>query len=343
VRLYDRLFTDPDPESDGDVDFRARLNPQSLVTIEQAWVEPSVAGADPGARFQFERLGYFTVDTVDSTADTLVFNRTVTLRDTWAKIAPGASQTSAGRPDRSAPKRQAAGQGVARSDATGTGRANTGTGRAAAGAARGTADDADLTAPGAAPVHSMPRGSTSGPRDAQLEGRKRRLVAEMSVPAAQADVLTRDLAIANFFDDAIAAGATPRTVAMLLANDMPREARENVGTLPVDGAAIGALAHMIDGAEISSSAARDVLEELLERGGDPATIVDRRGLRQVSDEATLRTAVNAVLAGNTAKVDEYRAGKTGLLGFFVGQAMAKTAGTGNPAVIRKIVEEALGA
>jgi glutaminyl-tRNA synthetase len=303
VRLYDRLFTHPDPESGGDADFRARLNPQSLVTIEQAWLEPSVAGADPGARFQFERLGYFTVDTVDSTADALVFNRTVTLRDTWAKVAPGASGTSAGRPDRSAPQRPAAG-------------------RASAGDARTTA---------------------AADRAPQLDGRKRRLVAEMGIPETQADVLTRDLAIADFFDDAVAAGATPRTVAMLLANDMPREARENIGALPIDGAAVGALAHLIDRSQISSSAAREILAELLEHGGDPSAIVDRRGLRQVSDEAALRSAVDAVLADHSAKVDEYRAGKTGLLGFFVGQAMAKTAGTGNPAVIRKIVEEVLGA
>jgi glutaminyl-tRNA synthetase len=303
VRLYDRLFTHPDPESGGDADFRARLNPQSLVTIEQAWLEPSVASADPGARFQFERLGYFTVDTVDSTADALVFNRTVTLRDTWAKVAPGASGTSAGRPDRSAPQRPAAG-------------------RAPAGDARTTA---------------------AADRAPQLDGRKRRLVAEMGIPETQADVLTRDLAIADFFDDAVAAGATPRTVAMLLANDMPREARENIGALPIDGAAVGALAHLIDRSQISSSAAREILAELLEHGGDPSAIVDRRGLRQVSDEAALRSAVDAVLADHSAKVDEYRAGKTGLLGFFVGQAMAKTAGTGNPAVIRKIVEEVLGA
>jgi Asp-tRNA(Asn)/Glu-tRNA(Gln) amidotransferase B subunit len=179
-------------------------------------------------------------------------------------------------------------------------------------------------------------------RDPQLEGRRRRLVAEMGVPAAQADVLTRDPAIANFFDAAIADGATPRTVAMLVVNEMPREARETVGSLPLDAAALGALAYMIDGNEISHNAARDVLDEMLVHGGKPADIVDRRGLRQLSDEGPLRDAVAAVLGANPAKVAEYRAGKTGLLGFFIGQAMARTGGTGNPALIRKIVEEVLG-
>jgi glutaminyl-tRNA synthetase len=83
VRLYDRLFTAESPGESGD--YRADLNPASLQVLRGCRLEPSVAGAAPGTRYQFERLGYFTVDP-DSTADLLVFNRTVTLKDTWAKI-----------------------------------------------------------------------------------------------------------------------------------------------------------------------------------------------------------------------------------------------------------------
>ncbi len=85
VRLYDKLFTSPTPEDIEGGDFMADLNPDSLEVIESAWVEPGLAGAAPGSRYQFERLGYFCVDP-DSTANRLVFNRTVTLRDTWAKV-----------------------------------------------------------------------------------------------------------------------------------------------------------------------------------------------------------------------------------------------------------------
>jgi glutaminyl-tRNA synthetase len=87
VRLYDHLFTKPDPADDKDgKDFKARLNPDSLVTLTSCRVEPSLETAVAGSRFQFERQGYFCVDSKDSKADRLVFNRTVTLRDTWAKI-----------------------------------------------------------------------------------------------------------------------------------------------------------------------------------------------------------------------------------------------------------------
>ncbi len=86
VRLYNRLFTkaDPDDTPEG-LDFRANLNPNSLEVLTECRVEPSLAGAEVGSHYQFLRLGYFCVDP-DSLAGKLVFNRTVPLRDTWAKI-----------------------------------------------------------------------------------------------------------------------------------------------------------------------------------------------------------------------------------------------------------------
>jgi len=86
VRLYDRLFNVANPGDDGGRDFKSFLNPNSLEILKSCPVEPSLAGAAPGNRYQFERLGYFCVDP-DSVAGTLVFNRTVTLRDAWARIA----------------------------------------------------------------------------------------------------------------------------------------------------------------------------------------------------------------------------------------------------------------
>jgi len=87
ARLYDHLFlkANPDEVEDGQ-DFTANLNPGSLEVVPACRVEPSVAGAAPGSRYQFERVAYFCVDP-DSTPEKLVFNRTVSLRDKWAKIA----------------------------------------------------------------------------------------------------------------------------------------------------------------------------------------------------------------------------------------------------------------
>ncbi len=87
LRLYDKLFTVPDPDAvpDGQ-DFLSVVNPESLVVVKGAKIEPSVGGDPTGSRYQFERTGYFISDTEDSKPGALVFNRTVTLRDSWAKV-----------------------------------------------------------------------------------------------------------------------------------------------------------------------------------------------------------------------------------------------------------------
>ncbi len=87
VRLYDRLFLKANPvgEKEG-ADFKTYLNPHSLELLSSCRAEPTLKGAAPGNRYQFERKGYFCVDSVDSTKEKLIFNRTVPLRDTWAKI-----------------------------------------------------------------------------------------------------------------------------------------------------------------------------------------------------------------------------------------------------------------
>jgi glutaminyl-tRNA synthetase len=97
VRLYEHLFRNADPaavEGEGEGDLRAQLNPDSLRTVTGCRVEPGLMHAAPGAPYQFERQGYFCLDAVDSRADALVFNRTVSLRDTWAKIERSLQETA---------------------------------------------------------------------------------------------------------------------------------------------------------------------------------------------------------------------------------------------------------
>jgi glutaminyl-tRNA synthetase len=95
VRIYDKLFTKEDPNQveDGQ-EFTANLNPNSLEVIAQAKLEPSLASAPVGGRYQFERLGYFCVDR-DSKPGRLVLNRTVALKDTWAKVEKKIEKKSA--------------------------------------------------------------------------------------------------------------------------------------------------------------------------------------------------------------------------------------------------------
>jgi glutaminyl-tRNA synthetase len=311
VRLYDRLFSVPDPEADPDVDFGVHLNPDSLVVVAGALIEPSVRAAAAGARYQFERLGYFTSDIVESTAERLVFNRTVTLRDTWAKIAPGGEQkSSAGRPDRAKPAARHA----------------------------GTSGDAPPARGSAAPT---PERDDAVARSPELEA-KRQQYGALGIPAEQAAVLTRDAAVAALFDQALQATQRATAVANWIVNELPRDARERAASLPVTGRALGRLVELVEADTLSSSAGREVLAELLERGGDPVEIVERRGLRQVSDAAELARVADDVIAAHPAKAEEYRAGRTGLMGFFVGQAMGRSGGRANPGLLRQLLEERLG-
>ena len=86
VRLYDRLFLRADPSGDRQVDFKTHLNPDSLEILYDCPVEPSLSRASPGSLYQFERQGYFCTDSKDTATGRPVFNRTVSLRDSWAKI-----------------------------------------------------------------------------------------------------------------------------------------------------------------------------------------------------------------------------------------------------------------
>jgi len=92
VRLYDRLFTVEHPDMDKEKDFKEFINPDSLQVLKGCMLEPSLANAGQGERFQFERQGYFTLDSKDSTPENPVFNRIVTLRDSWARMAKKAKK-----------------------------------------------------------------------------------------------------------------------------------------------------------------------------------------------------------------------------------------------------------
>jgi glutaminyl-tRNA synthetase len=93
VRLYEHFFVKENPnEVEEGKEFTTYINPNSLEILANCMVEPSLSEAKPGSRYQFERLGYFCVDAKDSAEGSLVFNRTVTLRDTWARILKAQQQ-----------------------------------------------------------------------------------------------------------------------------------------------------------------------------------------------------------------------------------------------------------
>ncbi|MBW2452991.1 MAG: glutamine--tRNA ligase/YqeY domain fusion protein, partial [Deltaproteobacteria bacterium] len=307
VRLYDRLFNAPEPEGTDD------LNPDSLRALAGCAAEPSLAQARPGDTFQFERQGYFAVDGGDCAADSaadwatdaLVFNRVVTLRDSWAKLQsaqPAAPLTAPGPAQRggSAPTKRVARPQPSR------------------------------------PEPSAP--SLSPAAEAQVA----RYRDELGLTEADAVIIAQEPAVTALFEAAIARHDNPKGIANWVVNELAKElkARE-AGALPFGGEHLGELVALIDAGTISGKIAKDVLAEMLESGDSPRKIVAARGLEQVDSAADLEPVIDQIIADNPDPVARYRAGKTSLLGFFVGAVMKATKGQANPQLTRGLLQRKL--
>jgi glutaminyl-tRNA synthetase len=312
VRLYDRLFSDPEPDQGKEgPDFMSFLNADSLKVVK-AWIEPSVAGSPPGTQFQFERQGFFAVDP-DSTADGLVFNRTVSLRDSWAKIA---AHEAAEQPLTSA----------------------------AAQPPQGGASNAASPAPvpSARRKQKLPNEAKQPSDRAEPSQAARAFETEFGVSAEQARLLTADPALAVFFRQAHAVHPQPRALANWIATELLRELKERkVGELPFTGPALGELLLLLDSRQISATAAKDVFAEMLVSGKAPKRIVEERGLGGIADEAQLEPVLLAVLAEHPDHVAKFKAGQRGLLGALVGQVMRKTGGRADARRVSQLLEQLL--
>jgi aspartyl-tRNA(Asn)/glutamyl-tRNA(Gln) amidotransferase subunit B len=115
----------------------------------------------------------------------------------------------------------------------------------------------------------------------------------------------------------------------------------NITQSPINVAAMRELLSLLSDGTISGRIAKEIFADMAEGGGMPGEIVERKGLRQVSDTGALETAIDAVLAANLDKVEEYRSGKDKLFGFFVGQVMKNTGGKANPGVVNDLLKAKL--
>ena len=177
--------------------------------------------------------------------------------------------------------------------------------------------------------------------------RKARLMAELGLPAHDAGVLTADVELAAYYDEALAAIGEERAheLAKPLANLVLGDVSAHLNAAGI-GAAQSAvspagtleLVLLVDEGTISGKQAKEVFALMVESGASPGEIVEERGMKQLSDTGELEGIIGAIVAANPDKVAAYRGGKTGLIGFFVGQVMKETKGQANP----KLVNEILG-
>ncbi len=296
VRVYDRLFSVENPGV-GDADFLTEMNPKSL-TLVRAKLEPSLKGAEPGEHYQFERLGFFYVDP-DTKPGAPVFNRTVALKDSWAKVTAKASGTSAAPRDASDKK--------PKTDAK---------------------HDAGSAKAKAAPAELSPEAKAL--KDAH------------GLTDEEAKTLTVEPALASLFTASVAAGAKAKGAAALLTNDVLGELRgRRVESAPFDGKAVAELLALVDDATVSKKQAKDVLAAMFDGEGAPRAIVDKRGMRQITDSGAIDAAVDKVLAENADAVLRFKAGNANVMGALVGLTMKATGGKANPKLVADLVKKKL--
>ncbi len=174
--------------------------------------------------------------------------------------------------------------------------------------------------------------------------RRRRFAAEYALPDYDAGVLTASRDVADYFEAAVAAGADAKLVSNWVMTEVLRKLKETgagAANCPVTPAALGRLLQLIDAGTISGNIAKHVFDRIWTSGETPEAIVEREGLRQVSDEATIERVVADVITGSPDQVRSYRSGKTAAQGWFVGQVMKRMGGKANPKLVNRLVKQAL--
>ncbi len=175
------------------------------------------------------------------------------------------------------------------------------------------------------------------------EERRRRFMSEYELSFADASLLTRDRVLADFYERA-AAASNARGAVNWLKSELLREldaAGLGADASPVSPEELGALVRSIEEGKISGKQGKDVLVEMFKTGKGAGEVIEEQGLAQVSDAAEIEKIITDVLASNQQQVEQYRAGKEGLFGFFVGQVMKVSKGKANPKVVNELLRERL--
>ncbi|MBV9687172.1 MAG: Asp-tRNA(Asn)/Glu-tRNA(Gln) amidotransferase subunit GatB [Alphaproteobacteria bacterium] len=175
------------------------------------------------------------------------------------------------------------------------------------------------------------------------DAKKARFVSQYGLSPDDAGVLVAEKETALFFER-VATGRDPKAAAHWIMGDLFGALNRfgiGIEASPVSAEQLGALIDLIADGTLSSRLAKDVFAEMVATGAHPDSIVEAKGLRQVTDEGEIAAAIDAVLAANSDKFAEYRAGRDKLYGFFVGQIMRATAGKANPALVNRLLKEKL--
>jgi aspartyl-tRNA(Asn)/glutamyl-tRNA(Gln) amidotransferase subunit B len=174
--------------------------------------------------------------------------------------------------------------------------------------------------------------------------KQERFVAEHHVSEEEALLLTSTAALAAYFEECARSSGNPRAAANWIMGDLAyalNSSGKGIEESPLPAGRLASLIQLIDSGEISGRIAKTVFEETFQTGEEPAIVLKRLGLVQISDRETLRAVIEKVKNANPKQVSDYRAGKDKLFGYFVGQVMKETKGQANPQLVNELLQEAL--
>jgi aspartyl-tRNA(Asn)/glutamyl-tRNA(Gln) amidotransferase subunit B len=174
--------------------------------------------------------------------------------------------------------------------------------------------------------------------------KRRRFTGEFGLREYDAQELTASRDTAEYFERAANASDDPRGAANWVMGDLAaalKEGGREIADSPVPAEHLGELIALINKGEISGKLAKDIFPKMLASGEPPSAIVEREGLRQISDSAALGAIVDQVLAANPKQVEQYRSGRSAVLNFLVGQVMKASRGQANPALANQLLKEKL--
>jgi len=176
------------------------------------------------------------------------------------------------------------------------------------------------------------------------DAKRQRFVSEFGLPEYDAELLTTEKPVAEWFEEAVHSGGQPKAVSNWMMGDLMKllnEGNKSIDECPMKPMQLAKMLKLIGSCTISGKIAKTVFEEMYKTGEDPEVIVKEKGLLQISDESAIEKAIDDVIAKHPKEVERFRAGEEKLLGFFVGQVMKTTKGKANPQMLNEMLKKKL--
>jgi aspartyl-tRNA(Asn)/glutamyl-tRNA(Gln) amidotransferase subunit B len=174
--------------------------------------------------------------------------------------------------------------------------------------------------------------------------KRERFVRDYQLPPYDAGVLTSSRALADYFEEVAKISGKPKIASNWVMGDVLRflnEDKRDIKECPIFPRSLAEMILIIENGTISGKMAKDIIVEMYKTGKAPKTVIEEKGMVQITDEDALAKAIAGILAANPAQLEQYRAGKEKLFGYFVGQVMKATQGKANPQLINELLKKML--